>query len=64
MPKLFGVSVLGSGKPETPWSRMQAENLSNIAIVLEELVVDVGVLEEPHAASASVQQIAAQTTLK
>jgi hypothetical protein len=43
---------------------MQAENLSNIAIVLEELVVDVGVLEEPHAASASVQQIAAQTTLK
>jgi hypothetical protein len=33
---------------------MQAENLSNIAIVLE-LVVDVGVLEEPHAASASVQ---------
>jgi hypothetical protein len=44
---------------------MQAENLSNIAIVLEPAADPVPVLlEEPHAASASVQQVAAQTTLK
>ncbi len=27
--------TVGSGKPETPWTRMQAENLSNVAVVLE-----------------------------
>jgi hypothetical protein len=46
MPKLFGVSVvLGSGKAETPWSRIQAAYLSSISTVLEPAVV-LGLLEE------------------
>jgi hypothetical protein len=53
MPKLFGVSVvLGSGKPETPWSRMQTAYLSNIAIVLEPAAV-LGLLVDPQAAMMS-----------
>src|ERR1035437_732775 len=55
MPKLFGVSVvLGSGKPETPWSRMQAENLSNRAIVLRPALDPVPVvLKDPQPAITS-----------
>jgi len=62
MPKLFGVSLLlGSGKPETPWSRMQAAYLSNIAIVPEPPVV-LGLLEDPQAA-ITIAQIAALSAM-
>lgn len=54
--------VLGSGKPDTPCERMHSENLS---IDPEPPVLaDFGLLEDPHAATESVQQIAAQTTLR
>ena len=46
-------SASGSGKLETPWSRMQVANLTPTAWSLDAAAC--GVLEEPHAATTSAQ---------
>lgn len=49
--------VCGSGKLETPWSRIQVANLTPSAWSLD--VAACGLLDEPHAASTSAQPMAA-----